>query len=508
MFARCRAVYMLVALLLFASAGQAGEGRLVQRVYAVSDLVVAADNESESTTSEEQLIKLITDTIAPRSWSGKGGRGTIDYHPLTMALVVNQTPEVQDQIADLLTALRRQQEMQVSVEVKFVEVPKEMFQDLKRKGLLGKPHKKKHAPDNVSFLDDAGVLRFIEAVQNDPHFGVMQASKMTMFSGKKTAFNAVEPRKFVTGMEVVRGDKGPQYKQKTEIIPLGVQLSLQPLISADGRFVRVHLDAKMNDLVSDDLPLLPITTRIEPRQDAGPDAVPVVFTTFTQEPRVNKLGVNRTLNIPDGNTAVLTGLSKKCEVRTEYEVPVLSQIPVVGRMFRSIGYGCETHQVLVLVTPRIQARQETKEKHARKVVADMFEAIHRCHGEKTDYAYRTPIFGPFRGQDPQCSEAPAEGRILRALPPLRRLAGVLEESRDNVQIATERIVDKIDPPRFFPLVGLAQLHRCQWKCSVYYQETIKVSYPFCFRWTQPRMDVVYVDTGHLHLVAKEESPAK
>jgi hypothetical protein len=318
----------------------------------------------------------------------------------------------------------------------------------------------------------------------------MQAPRMKTFNGKKTGFNAVETRKFVTGVEVVRSDKGPQYQEKTEIIPLGVQLSLQPIISADRRFVRVHLDAKMNDLVSDSVFLRPITTWIEPRQDAGPDAVPVVLTTFTQEPQVNKLRVNQTLNIADGNTAVLTGLSKKTEVRTELEVPVLSQIPVVGRMFRSIGYSCEKHQLLVLVTPRIQVRQEQEKKYSHK---DDF---------------RTLILPPYRGHDPHCSEAPDEGRILRALSPLRRLSGVFEESRDNVQIVTERIVDKIDPPRFFPLVGLAQLHHCHWKCSVYYQETITGSYPFGFRWTQPRIDVVYIDADHLHLVAKEEAPAK
>src|SRR5262249_30786865 len=49
-------------------------------------------------TTEEQLIQLITNTIAPKTWSGMGGPGTIDYFPLTMSLVINQTPDIQEQI--------------------------------------------------------------------------------------------------------------------------------------------------------------------------------------------------------------------------------------------------------------------------------------------------------------------------------------------------------------------------------------------------------------------------
>src|SRR5262249_1403908 len=61
-------------------------------------------------TRERQLIELITRTIQPNSWYESGGPGTIDFFPLTMALVINQTPDIQEQVADLLAALRRLQD--------------------------------------------------------------------------------------------------------------------------------------------------------------------------------------------------------------------------------------------------------------------------------------------------------------------------------------------------------------------------------------------------------------
>ena len=60
-------------------------------------------------TAEDVLLWVITSTIAPDSWSDTGGKGTIQYFPLGLALVVNQTAEVQEQVAALLTALQREQ---------------------------------------------------------------------------------------------------------------------------------------------------------------------------------------------------------------------------------------------------------------------------------------------------------------------------------------------------------------------------------------------------------------
>jgi hypothetical protein len=56
---------------------------------------------------EEELIQLIQGAIQPGSWSSGGGRGTIDYIPVTGALVIHQTPDVQEEVAELLSALRR-----------------------------------------------------------------------------------------------------------------------------------------------------------------------------------------------------------------------------------------------------------------------------------------------------------------------------------------------------------------------------------------------------------------
>jgi hypothetical protein len=115
--------------------------------------------------------------------------------------------------------------------------------------------------------------------------------------------------------------------------------------------------------------------------------------------------------------------------------------------------------------------------------------------------HRTPIMPPIREgyPVPTCEDPPDQSMILRAMPHIRRgVPFVYEEFRDDIQIVTERLVDKIDPARFFPLVGPAQLHHCHWKCTIYFTETIESMFPFPFQCKRPRVEVVYIDKDHLH----------
>jgi hypothetical protein len=115
--------------------------------------------------------------------------------------------------------------------------------------------------------------------------------------------------------------------------------------------------------------------------------------------------------------------------------------------------------------------------------------------------YRTPILPPIREgfPPPLCEDPPDEAQILRAMPHVvRGVPYVYEEFRDDIQVVTERIVDKIDPARYYPLIGPAQLHHCHWKCTVYYTQTIESGYPFPFKCVRPRVEVVYIDKDHLH----------
>lgn len=79
----------------------AAPGQLIAKTYSVADLVMPRKKGSPA----ESLIHLLQ-TVAPQSWKDHGGRGSMEYHPLGMSLVVHQTADVHEQIAATLAALR------------------------------------------------------------------------------------------------------------------------------------------------------------------------------------------------------------------------------------------------------------------------------------------------------------------------------------------------------------------------------------------------------------------
>lgn len=115
--------------------------------------------------------------------------------------------------------------------------------------------------------------------------------------------------------------------------------------------------------------------------------------------------------------------------------------------------------------------------------------------------HKTPILPPIPpGHRPLCEDPPDRAEILRAMPRVTRgIPFFYEEHRDDIEFTVEKIADVIDPPRFFPLVGPAQVHHCHWKCTVYYTETIESCHPFPFQCKRRRVQVVYIDKDHLHL---------
>ena len=78
-----------------------------------------------------------------------------------------------------------------------------------------------------------------------------------------------------------------------------------------------------------------------------------------------------------------------------------------------------------------------------------------------------------------------------------KVPGVFEVFRDDMVVVAERLTRQVDPSRFFPGVGEAELHHCHWKCTVYYTETVECSYPFPARTKRPRIEVVYIDKEYL-----------
>jgi len=382
---------------------------------------------SRSQTSEDALIQLIKNTIKPQSWADMGGTGTIEYFPPANTLVVNQASDIQEQIADLLAALRRLQDQEVAIEVRFISIAEGFFerigldfninvktdretarfepqitsQQFKPFGFIND-----FSPDRfitgltpagtftsdldiplknssfgmaippfggfpnipggnggielgLAFLSDIQVFLFMEAAQGDQRTNVMQAPKLTMYNGQTASLSVTDSQFFVTNVNVVQVQGQLAFFPNNSPFPTqGVNLTVQAVISADRRYVRLSLAPILTNLASAVVPLFPIVTPIIPTFEGGFQGQPVVFTQFIQQPVINFISVQTTVNVPDGGTVLMGGLKRLSEGRNEFGPPVLSKIPYINRLFKNVGYGREAESLMIMVTPRVIINEE------------------------------------------------------------------------------------------------------------------------------------------------------
>lgn len=121
------------------------------RLYPVADLVVPHPRSglievrgdkvrligkprSESSIEQKELIDLITSVIGSNDRKRAGGRGSIQFVPKTLSLVIRQTESAHTQIIDLLNQLRRLQELQVTLTIGLLHLPDEPAAKIGRSG--------------------------------------------------------------------------------------------------------------------------------------------------------------------------------------------------------------------------------------------------------------------------------------------------------------------------------------------------------------------------------------
>ena len=223
----------------------------------------------------------------------------------------------------------------------------------------------------LAFLNDIQVFLFLEASAGDRRVNVMQAPKITLFNGQTSTVSISDLAYFTLGLQII--NVGGQFVYIPQNTPLpigqgaalgggqGVSVTVQAVVSADRRYVRMNLAPQLSALASATVPLFPVTAFITPVFEGGSQGQPIPFTQFFQQPSFTSITVQTTVAVPDGGTVLLGGLKTLEEGRNEFGPPVISQIPYLNRLFRNTGIGRDTRHIMIMVTPRIIITSEEEQ---------------------------------------------------------------------------------------------------------------------------------------------------
>lgn len=308
-------------------------------------------------TLEDELIQLLINSVARNTWNSHGGRGTMQYYPLGMALVISQTPEVHEEVRHLLNALRRMQDLELAVEVRMVHVePSLLDKTCMDMALLRKedgpckastsPQVK--APEGMTWtatLDSTQLKSFLEALQSDERTKILAAPRTTTFDGQRAVISATNQQIFLTGLHLDSVDGQVSHTPVHETFSTGLRCGLEGTIAADRRSVRLHFEACSASLAPGNLPAVTVQVGGQERAER--------FQMRLHQPKFTKVVVDRCADIGDGLTLVIHGGTLPVEVKGSRG----------GFLARWLGWddtAVEARSVVFLVTPRIIVNEEAE----------------------------------------------------------------------------------------------------------------------------------------------------
>lgn len=245
-----------------------------------------------------ELMALIESTISPDVWLNAGGTATMSPFSQNLSLIVNAPQETHEQIADLLKSLRALQNLQVTIEVRFIKLSDSFFEkmgvnfqiqlddntgnripredsgpsiaigietdpssqnpnsliptadlDIRlSQGSFGTTIPSFGGFDpgagstiGVAILSDIEMFLFLQAAQGNKRSNVLQAPKVTMFDGQFGTINDTTSRPFVLGYAPIVGDFAVGQRPIIVVLNEGTQMNVQPVVSPDKRFVRLTM---------------------------------------------------------------------------------------------------------------------------------------------------------------------------------------------------------------------------------------------------------------------------
>jgi general secretion pathway protein D len=236
-----------------------------------------------------------------------------------------------------------------------------------------------------AILSDIEVFFLITASKGDTRTNLSTAPTVTMFNGQSASVSDFSARPFVTSVIPIVGDFAVAQQPVVSLIPDGTTLNVRATASDDRRFISLALNpyfTKITDVKTFTFDgsrptrqtsasfLQDLLNQANPNNQnkvKGPDVETVTQGVTVQQPVVSVTTVNTVVSIPDGGTVLIGGVKELREARLEKGVPFLSNLPYVNRLFKNVGIGRETANLMMMVTPRIIIQEEEERRQVGPV---------------------------------------------------------------------------------------------------------------------------------------------
>jgi len=364
-------------------------------------------------TSERivDLIEQIVTTVEPLSWSNHvgviGTTDAVEQRRIRVAgqgegsfvartgqpgdLVVVNSKYVHKQIEVLLAALRSSQNLQVSIEVRFITVTDKFMEDIGSN--ITELFSRKTSLDtgaasitgglnlNYSILDNTMVEGFIRAIQESKGAEILTSPRITLSNTQRGNIAVVRIINYIKGATSSGGGALPEIG----VVPEGTTFDVRPIVSADRKYVYLEVTPSVFDLKEPiEEEILKIASTIT--STAGGAQAETEITIKLPEVTLSQVSV--TVSVPDKGTLLIGGLGSINKDNLTTGIPILSKIPILKTLFSRNQRNNEKKTMLILLKPTIIIREEQEE---------------RFLGQSNNKATATDLHGETGGNPPEAA---------------------------------------------------------------------------------------------------------
>jgi general secretion pathway protein D len=226
-----------------------------------------------------------------------------------------------------------------------------------------------NAPAVATFtgiLTDPQFRVVLHALEQRDGADLLNQGEVTTLSGRQAQIQVVDLKYIVTGSSVDSGGGGTgattgtvgttvntplsqQIVPTATAIPLGPTLDVIPYVSADGYTLQMTLIPTIVEFVGYDDP----GPFLIQAQAVGSGGASVPLTSVLPLPHFRIRQITSSVIVWDGQTIVLGGLISDNVTRVKDKVPVLGDLPLLGRFFRNESSQTQKKNLVIFVTPTI-----------------------------------------------------------------------------------------------------------------------------------------------------------
>jgi general secretion pathway protein D len=207
----------------------------------------------------------------------------------------------------------------------------------------------------------------IQALEQRSGVDMLSAPKVTTVSGRQAQIVTADVRTIVTSVGLSQTSSGgnnggigggfnngggavaAQSGYGTTVIPFGPELDVLPIVSSDDVTIQLTIIPSVTEFVGYDNP----GQFVPQAQSVAGNTIGVPITAQLPLPRYRARSVITSANVWDGQTVVIGGLIAENSRKTRDKVPVLGDLPLVGRLFTSEANATDKRNLLIFVTPTI-----------------------------------------------------------------------------------------------------------------------------------------------------------